>query len=562
MGDWYVSLTGNSENPGTQELPWDLLSALGSKYSTVQPGDTIWIAAGTYVHPDRSVDSIGYTYRLYGTQAAPIHIRPIEGAHVIVDGGLNTYIGPPPATYVRIYDLEIIVAEAINDDRIEGEIDYPDGGVHIISGSGHKLINCSIHAACGNGIGLWAPADDDAEVYGCSIYDNGWYGTGKYRGHGIYTQNNADDGKFKHVRHCFFAQSWDYDIHVYSKTGKTDNFDIQGNIHWWKRGNPGGDLQIGGQNPSSNKHLYWTGNLAACSTIAFGYTVGGEDLRVENNVVLWGGMNTNVFDPVSWPHYPDANYNFWWHDVYWTTEWSGYFTANPEDGIPIPTSPLVHFHINEYDPLRAHVGAVGFQGESTFDIDVSEWLDDGDHYELLDPLDRWGTPVDTGIVSSGTITAPFNRSLPAWVNEADWRFDAFIIRKTTPAPPAGESNQRIIGDHCFSGPLTDQKIIGDYAVAFTAVIGTITFLADAGEATSPCVDINLYNVPYSCLIIGDHCFVAEPFYQRIVGNYAIDHRLGETLVPIVMQAEAGTAYATGYFSYVTPESCWQLRIRS
>ena len=73
----------------------------------IAPGDTVWLSAGTYPAAPR-VGGTGYEVRLAGGDGAPISIRAVPGARVTIDGGLNIL---PPATWIEIRDLEILVSE-------------------------------------------------------------------------------------------------------------------------------------------------------------------------------------------------------------------------------------------------------------------------------------------------------------------------------------------------------------------------------------------------------------------------------------------------------------------
>src|SRR5258708_9794161 len=76
MTFWYAATTGNSTNPGTLAAPWDLPTALTGGYpsNSVQPGDTMWVRAGTYNRTDSSLQPT-----LVGTAQAPIIVRNYKG---------------------------------------------------------------------------------------------------------------------------------------------------------------------------------------------------------------------------------------------------------------------------------------------------------------------------------------------------------------------------------------------------------------------------------------------------------------------------------------------------
>ncbi|MCR4412061.1 MAG: hypothetical protein NUV77_06495, partial [Thermoguttaceae bacterium] len=189
---WYVAPGGKPDGAGTKESPWDPASALGGK-QRIAPGDTIWIAAGTYKHPNRKLGSPGYEVRLAGQEGKPIHVRGAPGQRVTIDGGLSVVA---PSTHVWIRDLEILVSENFTMPRTVKEpgshpADYgrPWGGLNVHAGAGSKYINLVIHDNA-QGVSFWSGATD-SELHGCILYDNGWKAPDRGHGHAIYTQNQS-----------------------------------------------------------------------------------------------------------------------------------------------------------------------------------------------------------------------------------------------------------------------------------------------------------------------------------------------------------------------------------
>ena len=91
-------------------------------------------------------------------------------------GGLTVQA---PATWLSIWNLEILVSENLSRSRTFGEpgsspksYDRPWGGLNIHSGKGCQYVNLVIHDNA-QGISFWSGASD-SEVHGCILYDNGW----------------------------------------------------------------------------------------------------------------------------------------------------------------------------------------------------------------------------------------------------------------------------------------------------------------------------------------------------------------------------------------------------
>ncbi len=106
----YVAVDGKAEGAGSEAAPWDLASTL-SGTRQVAPGDTIWVRAGIYKHPNRRPGGNGYSVKLVGAAGKPIHVRAVPGERVTVDGGLRV---EDPSKFLWIWDLEIIVSEKDN----------------------------------------------------------------------------------------------------------------------------------------------------------------------------------------------------------------------------------------------------------------------------------------------------------------------------------------------------------------------------------------------------------------------------------------------------------------
>ncbi|MEG7741721.1 hypothetical protein U2084_14885, partial [Listeria monocytogenes] len=88
----------------------------------------------------------------------------------LIDGTLT--INTP---YTIWRDLEFaqtgLARQSAQSGSVPNDITIAHGvDIHAI---GTKIINCVIHDAVGNGIGLWSDASG-SEIYGNVIYYNGW----------------------------------------------------------------------------------------------------------------------------------------------------------------------------------------------------------------------------------------------------------------------------------------------------------------------------------------------------------------------------------------------------
>ncbi len=392
---WYVAPGGKPDAEGTKAAPWDLQSALAGQHP-IAPGDTLWIAEGTYKHPDRSLESPGYTVRLAGEKDRPIHVRAgppaarnaVPGRRVTIDGGLRV---EQPSTWLWIRDLEIIVSENLTVSRTLDEpgshpksYNRPWGGLHIYSGEGCKFINLVIHDNA-QGISWWR-GSTDSEVHGCIIYDNGWKAPDRGHGHAIYTQNQNG---VKTISDCIMTGGFGYTMHAYgSSRAYVDNYLVEGNICY-----NGGTFLIGGGRPSRNIRV--TTNCLYNLSMRIGYSAPeNENCEIRDNLIVNGSLQINRYKQV-------VN--------------EGNLVLGKND--PRPGDPAVRVGLrpNRYDPNRAHLAIFNWSGKPTVYVRPKSFLKSGDKYRLMDPRDFFGKPVLEGTFRGGTIRVPVAGEFAAFV---------------------------------------------------------------------------------------------------------------------------------------------------
>ena len=282
--EWYVAPDGRADAKGTKDAPWDLASTLVGQRK-VQAGDTVWVGAGTYKHPDRKLGAAGYRVRLAGRKGRVIHVRALPGRRATLDAGL---VVESPATYVWIWGLELLISENFTMSRTVKEpgshppsYNRPWGGLNVHAGTGCKFINLVIHDNA-QGVSWWK-GSTDSEIHGCLIYDNGWKAPDRGHGHAIYTQN-ADGTKT--ISDCIMTAGYSYTMHAYgSSRAYVDNFLVVGNIAY-----DGGTFLIGGGRPSRN--IRALENCLYNVSMQIGYSAPhNEDCEVRDNVIVNGGLN-------------------------------------------------------------------------------------------------------------------------------------------------------------------------------------------------------------------------------------------------------------------------------
>jgi hypothetical protein len=357
----YVSPEGKTTNRGTREEPWPIAAALEGKLP-VLPGQTLYLAAGTYRAPDRRKGSTGYHVLLQGTAEKPIEVRPVPGARVIIDGGLSVQ---PPGAYVHLRDLEVLVSEprAAAPVPAGAQPDRPWGGINISGTPGIRLIHCVIHD-CSQGVSWWQDARG-GELYGCLIYRNGWQGTARAHGHGIYTQNQ---GEVKSIRDCLMWDGFSYSLHAYGEQGEVRDYLAEGNVSW----NNGGQFLLGGKLPSVN--ITVRSNVCYDDQLKVGYSSdSSEDCTVTDNLVILDNLSITGFKAVK-------------------------ASGNRVYGeLPKPFGPEVILRPSASDPSRANLVTVQTGAGETVSVDLSAFVKAGERFRLLDPANLWGAPVLEGV---------------------------------------------------------------------------------------------------------------------------------------------------------------------
>src|SRR5882724_6328240 len=452
--DFYVAPTGSSSGAGSQTSPWDLQTALNQP-SAVKPGDTIWLKAGRY----QGVFSANLT----GTSAAPIKVCPVPGDRAIIDNSSNIYISTLTinGSYTWYWGFEIASSNTNRYSSQSGSwpTDIPNGGGLVTGnqGTGNKFINLLVHDNP-FGIGLWNGAVD-IDTYGCLIYYNGWMGTDRTHGHGIYGQNSQPS--VKRVQDCLIFYNSDHGSQFYgTTTAPIDNFQITGNAYFnnsdlFAGVTSGRNLLVGGGMVAHNSVLISnclyrsSGEMnIRSSDFDLGYGTGDNNTVMTANYMvgsaLFSGsldvgltMNNNMIygtlTSLNTAQYPNNTYT----------------TTRPA-GIKVVVRP------NQYETGRANIVVYNWDLASTVTVNLAgTGLNTGDTYELHNAMNYFGDVI-TGTYNGGSITVPMTghaigaaSGLPAPKSPFP-EFGAFVLIKkasgtvgNTSPPIASIGNQTV-----------------------------------------------------------------------------------------------------------------------
>ena len=406
---FHVSVDGSRDNPGTPEAPWDITSALDGTQA-VEPGSTIWLAEGTYRHPDRrdiGHANLGYLVRLRGAEGSPIHVSAAAGARVTIDGAVSLVDG---CSHTRLWELEILVSEpnrrTETPGSFPGDLGAPMGGLNITGSAGPdcRAINLVIH---GNLHGMSLQSRCTCEVYGCIIVDNGWIAPDRGHGHCIYTSNSMDGG-LDTIAHCIFRTSYDgaYGLHAYSVDGThpVENYLVEENIFYER-----GPLLFGGGAP--HRAVVARGNVLSGLPLMMGaFTENdNEDCLVEGNTLYHGDIRVTRYrrPRVRRTRTVDGRIRF-----------EGGGTPVSEDNTAGPWPPAAaewQLWPNRYDAARASLAVLDPAGLGAVEADLSPFLSQGASYRLVDPRNFFGPAVVEGICRTPRITVPMTGEFAPFV---------------------------------------------------------------------------------------------------------------------------------------------------
>lgn len=182
----YINNLGNPIPKGTIDAPFDLETALNLDKTILADGAIIYIHEGIY--NGRFVSTI-YS----NTINLPITVLPFNNDKVILNGNIisqKTSVLEVKGKNVVFKDLEITFlgqfSRSMNDNNFQN-VD----GINHVSGEDCQFINLKIYNNPGSGFGSWKFTGGSL-IYGCQIYNNGYFSKVRGSGAGIYVQNTSD----------------------------------------------------------------------------------------------------------------------------------------------------------------------------------------------------------------------------------------------------------------------------------------------------------------------------------------------------------------------------------
>ncbi|OUR90336.1 hypothetical protein A9Q87_13675 [Flavobacteriales bacterium 34_180_T64] len=182
----HYATPGTEFGNGSMQNPWDLQTAITQLPSAVNGGDTIWLHEGVYDGK--------FICTLQSTNAEKfVTISAYKSDTVILNGNVasnNKAVLEVKGQRVIFKNLEITFLGNYSRHVKDKEFQRTDGINHT-SGEDCQFINLKIHDNPGSGFGSWK-FTGGTTIYGCEIYNNGFFSEVRGRGAGIYVQNISD----------------------------------------------------------------------------------------------------------------------------------------------------------------------------------------------------------------------------------------------------------------------------------------------------------------------------------------------------------------------------------
>jgi hypothetical protein len=466
---------------GSVSAPFGLQTGLEAG---LKPGDTLWLRSGSYT-------GIFYS-TLAGNASLPITVRSHTNEWARVVGGIAQNSGG----YVIYRDFEVAGGQTNHTSSQPGSwpSDLKTLDALNIRAPGVGLVNLIIHDTLGNGACLWTEGPDSF-LYGCVIYNNGFQGSDRGHGHGVYSQNNT--GR-KQIEENIVFNSYDHGIQIYgSSAAFLRHYLVDGNIAFnngslSRAGNAREFVIYGGDPPQDIKivnNIFYFPN-DTLGGIQCGEVLGRSlDLIFSNNFVHvfcriadWERItaigNTFIrsgnlleFYQTQLPWSPTRH--TWNYNTYYSLEtpylpfmfytnasrgltYANWRAATGFDSASVytkgkPTGSRVFIRPNRYETGRANLAVFNWDLKPQLAINLGSTIPVNSDYEVRDAQNWFAGPVATGKYTGQPITLPLGGrvaakpdGLPSAPAHTGPLFNAFVLRSrpgeatpppTTNAPP-------------------------------------------------------------------------------------------------------------------------------
>lgn len=447
---------GAATGDGTRERPWDLATALAGAGGRIGPGDTVWLAGGTYRGRFRTA--------LEGAPGAPIVFRQRPHERATIDGTLRA-----DGAHLVFWGFEIT------------QSDPADSGFYGLqaNASHSRFINLVIHDVGTQGVSFWTPGVD-SELYGCIVYNNG---THENLDHGVYVHN---DSGTKRLRDNVFFANYARGIQVYASRRNAVIRDVvvegntsfnngvtsarstrvnllvnaqvptraivaTGNLLYFSPGAGGINVRLGSEAAANNRSVTLRGTYAGGGDIGLQMELPWDTAEVADNVFLGsrtalrtGGAGLSARYAWRANRYANDPAAAAWRHGGRDVDWAGWRAVtglgSTDSLVAPPGSTVVFIRPNAYEAGRATIVVYNWGRDPVARAALAGVLAPGDRYEVRNVQDLFGRPVATGTYAGEPIAIPMAgveppapvRAAPARAPRTGPEFDVFILTRAEP----------------------------------------------------------------------------------------------------------------------------------
>lgn len=440
--DFYISPTGGTGS-GSILDPWSMTYGFNGGGGAVTPGKQVEILGGTY--------NGNFTVVAVGTSTQPVIFRQAPGQRATISGSLSVN-----GDYAWVWGIEVLNTSPTTSIF---------AGVNQ-TGKGSKLINLVVHDAGRTGIYSAQVASGggvSTEVYGCIVYNNG---TVNNQDHGIYVLNAGFPARI--VSDNIVFCNWSIGIQPFATAPQTmDNIHLTNNILFNTHtiGTSGGaDLFIGAGDVQAvgavlTRNAVYRNDSAKATSIGYFLSPGNQDLLFDNNYIVgvleiddWtsaivtnntvysttlaaafasglmanrGNISNHTYSGNTFYGIAAANQCSYGIDsAHFTPMTFATWLATVQGINPVgfanvgsftngaPTGQIVFLYPNIYEAGRANIAVYNWSGLGSVAVDVSNVLNIGDQYVVLNAENFYGTPATFGTYVGLPINIPLTAVAP------------------------------------------------------------------------------------------------------------------------------------------------------
>jgi hypothetical protein len=441
--DVFVSADGTPMGPGTMDRPYNLATALSGRVG--KAGTTFWLRGGNYAigHIDTKIE---------GAPRRPITFRQWPGERARVDGSVTFF---DSAGYVILRDFELFSSDTNRFSR-QTNVGFKPTDIKSVPGisayvPNMSFINLVVHDQTRHGFYLSHECSNTL-VYGCIVYNNGWWAPDNGEGHGLYVQGHKGS---REISDNLVFNNSGVGFHIYDNTpgprGFLGGIILDGNVGFnsgciqnvrcyrdWiigvdapavsadriiVRNNMGYDLPT-----SAGRNQVEIGREGINGSVALLNNYFPQGLAMKNWFIA--AVSGNVIGTRARNHVVDLDQTripltaVWNKNTYCTPRVADDFkytagslssldwqmaTGFDQDStcrVGVMSGTKVFIRPNKYEPGRANIVVYNWDGQSNVVVNARLPLAPGAPYEVRNAADLLAPPVLSGVYTGQSLNVP------------------------------------------------------------------------------------------------------------------------------------------------------------